>query len=45
MKPSEVKIFLKFLPKYVEHLRKNPNSLLAKIFGVYSVHKEGIGEV
>jgi len=45
MKPGEVSIFLKFLPQYVEHLQKNPNSLLAKIFGVFSVLKQGVGEV
>ena len=45
MKPNEVVIFLKFLPEYIAHLEKNPRSLLAKIYGVYSVRKEGLGEV
>ena len=39
MKVNEVSIFLSFLPKYVEHFEKNPNSLLAKIYGVYTVKK------
>jgi hypothetical protein len=39
MKENEVSIFLSFLPKYVEHFEKNPNSLLAKIYGVYTVKK------
>lgn len=45
MKHNEVVIFLKFLPDYIAHFEKNPKSLLAKIFGVYSVRKEGLGEV
>ena len=45
MKSGEVSIFLKFLPLYVEHLEKNPNSLLAKIFGVFSIQKQGMGEI
>jgi hypothetical protein len=45
MKHDEVVIFLKFLPDYITHFEKNPKSLLAKIFGVYSVRKEGLGEV
>ena len=45
MKDGEMKTFLKFLPEYITHFEKNPKSLLAKIFGVYSVRKEGLGEV
>lgn len=45
MKENEVEIFLSFLPKYVEHLEKNPNSLLAKIYGVYTVKKQGTEDV
>lgn len=45
MRQGEVNIFLKFLPSYIDHFSKNPQSLLAKIFGVYSVHREGIGRV
>ena len=42
MKSSEVKTMLKILPSYVEHHRRNPNSLLAKIFGIFSIKKSGI---
>lgn len=45
MRAGEFKIFLKFLPQYVEHFVKNPTSLLAKIFGVFTVHRQGLGEV
>ena len=41
MKKSEVVTMLKILPSYIEHHRKNPNSLLAKIFGIFTVTKEG----
>jgi hypothetical protein len=45
MRQGEVNIFLKFLPSYIDHFSKNPQSLLAKIFGVYSVHRKGMGRV
>ena len=31
---------LKILPAYIEHHRKNPNSLLAKIFGIFTIKKK-----
>ena len=36
---------LKILPEYVEHHRRNPDSLLAKIFGVFTIKKYGMGNV
>ena len=33
---------LRILPHYLEHHRRNPDSLLAKIFGVFTVKKAGI---
>ena len=42
MKGSEVKTMLKILPSYIEHHRRNPNSLLAKIFGIFSIKKSGM---
>ena len=42
MKGSEVKTMLKILPSYIEHHRRNPDSLLAKIFGVFSIKKAGL---
>jgi hypothetical protein len=37
MSHGELKLFLSILPKYTKHLVANPNSLLAKIFGVFTV--------
>ena len=33
------------MPEYVKHIEKNPNSLLAKIYGVYTVKKENTEDV
>jgi 1-phosphatidylinositol-4-phosphate 5-kinase len=45
MKEEEIKVMLKILPNYVEHLRRNPNSLIAKIFGIFTIEKDGFGKV
>jgi len=37
MTDSELKLYLKKLPAFGEHYLKNKNSLLAKIFGVFTV--------
>jgi len=37
MYESELKVFLNALPSYFEHLKNNPDSLLARIYGVYKV--------
>jgi hypothetical protein len=37
IKKEEKDFFMSILPKYHQHLRKYPNSLLAKIVGVYSI--------
>ena len=37
MKSSEMKKFLSFLTIYRRFLMRNPNSLLAKILGVYTI--------
>ena len=42
MKEEELETMLKILPSYIKHHRKNPNSLLAKIFGVFTIKKKGI---
>lgn len=39
---DELKIFLEALPDYFEHLRSNPNSLIARIYGVFKVKMEDI---
>ena len=41
MKRGEVKTMLKMLDAYIEHHDKNPYSLLAKIFGVFTLKKFG----
>lgn len=37
MTSSELTLFLRILPDYECHLKENPNSLLARIYGVYTV--------
>ena len=39
MKNEEVDLMIKILPDYLEHHRKNPYSLLAKIFGIFTIKK------
>ena len=39
---NEFQVMLRILPHYLEHHRRNPDSLLAKIFGVFTVKKAGI---
>jgi 1-phosphatidylinositol-4-phosphate 5-kinase len=45
MSQTEIDVLLKILPNYIDHLRKNPNSLIAKIFGIFTIEKEGFGKV
>lgn len=45
MTSTELKLFLKLLPYYIEHLKKNHNSLLGKILGVFTIKAEKIHEV
>jgi 1-phosphatidylinositol-4-phosphate 5-kinase len=42
MYDDELKIFLEALPDYYSHLRDNPNSLIARIYGVFKVKMEDI---
>ena len=35
----------KGLPNYLSHLKKNPKSMVAKIYGIYTVRMEDISEV
>ena len=39
---EELDIMMENLPKYFEHIFKNPNSLIARIYGVFQVEMEGI---
>ena len=45
MKADELDLMLKILPHYLEHHRRNPDSLLAKIFGVFTLKKAGMNKV
>lgn len=36
MKESELNLLLGMLPAYISHFKKNPKSIIAKIFGVYT---------
>ena len=45
MRKKELKVMLKILPDYIRHFKKNPNSLLVKIFGVFTLKKSGMSPV
>ena len=45
MRGDEFATMLKILPDYINHHRRYPDSLLCKIFGVFTVHKEGMEAV
>ena len=45
MTPSELDLFLRILPDYEVHLKENPNSLLARHYGVYTVEMAEIATV
>ena len=37
MKSSEKKAFLDILDNYVLHLRRNPDSLITRIYGIFTI--------
>lgn len=39
MKNAERKVLLQILPEYVNYLKQNPYSMLAKIYGVFSLKR------
>ena len=45
MNKSEQAVLMKALPQYIDHLKRNPKSLIAKIYGIYTVKMEDIREV
>lgn len=45
MSKSELDLFLEILPDYEIHLKENSNSLLARIYGVYTIHMHKIATV
>ncbi len=42
MNNSELAVFRSALPKYLAFLRRNPNSLIARIYGIFTVRMEDI---
>ena len=45
MNSSELKVLKEALPMYLKHLKNNPTSMIAKIYGIYTVKMEDIREV
>lgn len=45
MSVSELKLFKCILSEYAEHLEQNPNSLMAKILGVYTITQQSTDPV
>lgn len=45
MRGNELEVLLDILPNYINHFKRYPGSLLAKIFGVFTVKKAGTGPV
>jgi hypothetical protein len=45
MTKGELKLFQKILPEYARHFEQNPNSLLAKILGVFTVKQKATDAV
>ena len=45
MSKQELDLFIKMLPDLSEHYKKNPDSLLAKIFGVFTVKTKATSSV
>jgi len=41
----ELKLFLRILPSYLNHLKENPKGLLAKIYGLFTIKTNKIHEV
>lgn len=42
MNSSEKKVFIDSLPSYMQHLKQNPKSLIARIYGIFTVEMEDI---
>jgi 1-phosphatidylinositol-4-phosphate 5-kinase len=45
MNDGEMGIFTRSLPEYFMHLKKNPDSLMARIYGIFTVRMEGLTPV
>lgn len=42
VKDEEFKVLMRMLPDYLEHLKQNPTSLLAKIVGIFTIKTEAL---
>lgn len=42
MNDKELAVFLDAIPTYLFHLKKNPSSLIARIYGIFTVRMENI---
>ena len=42
MNNNELRVFKEALPDYVQHIRKTPNSLIARIYGIFTVVMEDL---
>jgi len=45
MNENELKVLMKMLPEYLMFLKANPNSLMARIYGIFTVRMEGVEKV
>jgi hypothetical protein len=45
MTTKELGYFLPMVPQYIEHNKKNPATLLSKVFGVFTVKSKQTGSV
>lgn len=42
VKDDEMRVLMKMLPDYLEHLKNNKSSLLAKIVGIFTIKTEAL---
>jgi 1-phosphatidylinositol-4-phosphate 5-kinase len=45
MTDVELKLFLEILPDYERHLKENPTSLIARIYGCYTINMKDIANI
>jgi 1-phosphatidylinositol-4-phosphate 5-kinase len=45
MTSAELKLVKQMMPGYIEHLKANPDSLLSKILGIFTVESEKFSKV
>jgi 1-phosphatidylinositol-4-phosphate 5-kinase len=45
MSESELKFMEQLIPSYYLHLKEYPQSLLARVYGIYTLHMEGLKDI